>query len=308
MSRAPSHKELVVVLGLALVFLATYHPAGQWRIRAVALKLTTELPGISWNDVFAELAGSSETSKVEPLVRGSVTLRELEGTDLCPALWQTPQGPIWGQFRDEEVLEVLISKQLLRKSYEAGPAKIQRGDIVLDVGSHLGTFTQYALNQGARLVVAFEPEPTNVACFKKSFEKEINEKNVILVEAAAWETETSLRFRLEGADNSGMGKIAEAGELVVPAVTIDETVGRLGLDRVDFIKMDIEGSERHALAGALRTLSGFGPRMALATYHRPDDPEVIAELVLKARPSYRQLRRTAIDSPAGDQVHVVYFY
>jgi FkbM family methyltransferase len=268
---------------VALVVLAANLPAGQWRIRAVTLKLTTELSGISWHDVIAELAESSETSKVEPLVRGSVTLRGLEGAAPCPALWKTPQGSVWGRFRDEEVLEVLISKQLLRRSYEAGPAKIQRGDTVLDVGSHLGTFTQYALNAGARMVVAFEPEPTNIACFKKSFEKEIDAGKVILVEAAAWETDTSLRFRLEEADNSGMGKVTEAGELVVPAVTIDETVERLGLDRVDFIKMDIEGSERHALAGALKTLSDFGPRMALAAYHRPDDPEVIPELVLKAR-------------------------
>jgi FkbM family methyltransferase len=158
------------------------------------------------------------------------------------------------------------------------------------------------------MVVAFEPEPTNIACFKKSFEKEIDEVKVVLVEAAAWETETSLRFRFEGADNSGMGKITEAGELVVPAVTIDETVERLGLDRVDFIKMDIEGSERHALAGALGTLSGFGPRMALATYHRPDDLEVILQLVLKARPTYHQLRKTGIDSAAGGRAHVIYFY
>jgi FkbM family methyltransferase len=259
MSRARSYKELVVALVLALVFLATYHPAGQWRIQAVALKLTTELPDVSWNDVLVELAGSGQTSKVKPLVNGFVTLRELDGTGPCPAFWKTPQGSIWGRFRDEELLEVLIRELLIGKSYEAGAAKIQRGDIVLDVGSHLGTFTQYALNKGARLVVAFEPEPTNIACFKKSFEKEIDEKKVILIEAAAWESETSLGFRLEEADNSGMGKITEAGDLVVSAVTIDETVERLGLDRVDFIKMDIEGSERHALAGALRTLSGFGP-------------------------------------------------
>ena len=77
-----------------------------------------------------------------------------------------------------------------------------------------------------------------------------------------------------------------AGSLVVPAVTIDETVEHLGLDRVDFVKMDIEGSERHALKGAHRTLSRFGPRMVLCIYHREDDPELIPQIVLEARPSY----------------------
>jgi hypothetical protein len=160
MSRARSYKGLVVTLVLALVvalvlaltlafvFVAASHPAGQWRIRAVALKLTTELPDISWDEVLAELAGSSETSKVEPLVSGSVTLRELEGTDLCPALWKTPQGSVWGRFRDEELLEFLIKEQLVRRFYEAGPARIQRGDIVLDVGSHLGNIHTICVERG----------------------------------------------------------------------------------------------------------------------------------------------------------------
>ena len=73
----------------------------------------------------------------------------------------------------------------------------------------------------------------------------------------------------------------------MPAVTIDETVEHLGLDRVDFVKMDIEGSERYALKGAHRTLSRFGPRMALCIYHREDDRELIPQIVLEARPSYR---------------------
>ena len=61
----------------------------------------------------------------------------------------------------------------------------------------------------------------------------------------------------------------------------------IGLDRVDFIKMDIEGAERHAVAGARQTIARFAPRMALSVYHRPDDPEVIRELVLSARPTYQ---------------------
>jgi FkbM family methyltransferase len=200
-------------------------------------------------------------------------------------------GSFWGRFRDEWLLEGLVHEQLTRKIYEAGSAKIHPGDVVLDVGSHLGTFTQFALNKGARLVVAFEPEPTNITCFKKTFESEIRETQIILIEAAAWESPSSLRFKLEATDNTGMGKVTEAGDLVVPAVTIDETVERLGLHRVDFVKMDIEGSERHALKGAHGTLSRFGPRMAVSIYHRPDDPEVISQVVLKARPSYQQLEK-----------------
>ncbi|MCX7824006.1 MAG: FkbM family methyltransferase, partial [Verrucomicrobiae bacterium] len=58
----------------------------------------------------------------------------------------------------------------------------------------------------------------------------------------------------------------------VPLTTIDKLVGELGLERVDFIKMDIEGCEGRALRGMLGLLrrhrpvilSEFGPQMLMA--------------------------------------------
>ena len=296
MGRRIGHKKLWLLLTLALVgfLLGITDLKSQLRLRAaelkftikkiqltprvVQLKLTMEIPEVSWIDLLA-LEGFL------PLVDGDVTLRKREGDGPCSALWETPVGTLWGRFEDERLLEFLIREQLREGVYETSSVKVRLGDVVLDVGSHLGTFTRFALNKGASLVVAFEPEPTNTTCFKKTFEKEILENKVILIEAAAWESPGSLRFEPSGS-NTAAGSVNAAGSLVVPAVTIDETVEHLGLDRVDFVKMDIEGSERYALKGAHRTLSRFGPRMASCIYHRADDRELIPQIVLEARPSY----------------------
>jgi hypothetical protein len=56
---------------------------------------------------------------------------------------------------------------------------------------------------------------------------------------------------------------------------------------VDFIKMDIEGSEREAVAGAAGTIRRHHPRMALCVYHLPDDAVVIPRLVTGISPQYR---------------------
>jgi hypothetical protein len=64
-------------------------------------------------------------------------------------------------------------------------------------------------------------------------------------------------------------------------------VSELRLPRVDFIKMDIEGAEQKALAGAAATLRAFRPRMALAAYHNgARDLVALPETARRSQPAY----------------------
>jgi len=76
------------------------------------------------------------------------------------------------------------------------------------------------------------------------------------------------------------------GKIKVPLTTIDLLVEELHLPRVDFIKMDIEGSEKWALRGGTQTIRKFRPRMALSTEHLPDDAYAIPRTVTTIRPDY----------------------
>ena len=75
----------------------------------------------------------------------------------------------------------------------------------------------------------------------------------------------------------------------VPMTTIDNIVAELNLERVDFIKMDIEGAEQKALAGAAQVLSRFHPRLAISVYHNIDDVQSIPPLVRKAWIEYQAI-------------------
>ena len=73
----------------------------------------------------------------------------------------------------------------------------------------------------------------------------------------------------------------------VPLTTIDQIVTDLQLPRVDFIKLDIEGAERNALAGARNPILRFKPRIVVATYHLADDYIRIPAIISSIRQDYQ---------------------
>lgn len=285
-----SRRKILAVLFLLLGgWWVAFSSEARWAAFLLQGKFAGALPYVRWFDLLPET--------VLPGTNWLAFVRMKESSEgPCPILWDTPIGPFWGRSEDHRLLWDLLVEQYFHRVYQRRPVVVRRGDIVFDVGSHLGTFSRFALREGARLVVAFEPEPTNIACFKRTFRTEIEQGRVILVEAAVWENQATLNLNLPAGRNSGGASVLPAGEkpnlLSVPATTIDDTVQRLGLERVDFVKMDIEGAERHALRGARRTLSRFGPRMAVCTYHKADDPVVIPQVILEARPDYHIFKGT----------------
>ena len=255
----------------------------------VSLKLRGLLPRAAWSDL---LFRSRPEERLQRAWDVSVRLvkEKSRGEEPCPVLWETQAGDFWGRESDLFTLGTVFEEQFIRDIYEYGPVAIQEGDVVFDVGSHLGAFTRLALERGAGLVVGFEPEATNIACYKRTFEREIAMGRVILVEAALWEAPETLDFTTGHHSGGGSVHPAEGRSVhLVPVTTIDETVARLNLDRLDFIKMDIEGSERYALRGGRESLARFGPRMAICIYHRQDDRVAVPQDVLAAQPAYQMV-------------------
>lgn len=252
------------------------------RLWFLELKLRGHLPHLPWRDVLRRTAWT-------PSHRYDVARAVDRGDAPCPVLWDTPLGRFWGTEQDGRELDLLSIEQAGGDIYQRRRVRVRKGDVVFDVGAHLGTFTRVALRRGARHVVAFEPNPVNAACFRRTFAPEITTGRVRLVEAAVWHSPGVLAFEFGG--SSQMGTVSTSGRRQVQAVTLDQIVDELRLERVDFIKMDIEGAERHALAGARRLLAADRPRLAVCIYHGPDDPDVIPQSIRAANATYRSFTR-----------------
>ncbi|OAV67388.1 methyltransferase, FkbM family [Bacteroidales bacterium Barb6XT] len=98
--------------------------------------------------------------------------------------------------------------------------------------------------------------------------------------------EISINENNSGA-NSIISKGADCKSEKIAITTLDKFVKENNIEKVDFIKADIEGAERDMLRGATNVLKTFAPKLAICTYHLLDDPEVLEKIILEANPDYK---------------------
>jgi FkbM family methyltransferase len=120
------------------------------------------------------------------------------------------------------------------------------GSVVVDLGAHLGTFALVAAQLGHR-VVAVEASARNVRSLEASIRRN-GFTAVEIVRAAVSDRAGRLRFREEGAYGH-VATTAQLGLTEVDADTLPTILGGIGIDHVDLVKMDIEGSEPAAISG-----------------------------------------------------------
>ncbi len=176
--------------------------------------------------------------------------------------------------------------QLRRGGLQVG---VQPGDVVIDGGACFGeTALHFAHEAGAAgRVVAFEFLPSNLQVLRANLAlNPALAPRVQVVEAGLHHASgTSWGIEYDG-PAARLGPPRPGGP-VVPARALDDVVEALGLPRVDFIKLDVEGAEPEVLRGAERTLRRFRPRLAIAAYHEPHHVATLADQVDRLGLGYR---------------------
>jgi FkbM family methyltransferase len=128
---------------------------------------------------------------------------------------------------------------------------------IVDLGGYTGLTTLYFLDRYPKArVVAVEPDPTNCACLRRNIENTASAHSVKVIQACIANKGGTVRFRTEG-PSWGRSITSENG-IEVPCLTITELLQIHGLEKVDLLKMDIEGAEGLAFESSPQWLDRIG--------------------------------------------------
>jgi len=225
-------------------------------------------------------------------------------------LWDTPKGPFWIPKGSRYVLPFNLA-EMERHVYGEGEHFIHPGDIVLDCGASDGDFTREALKAGAAKVISIEITPSSIECLRRNLASEIASGKAVVYPKGVWDKEDTLTMYVDEtnfAANSVVGGPGLQPSMQVPLTTIDRIVAELGLTRVDFIKMDVEGAEANALAGGRQTIEKFKPRLAIAAEHKPEDQFELPKVIRGIRTDYQMACIQCLELQGRIQPDVLVFW
>jgi FkbM family methyltransferase len=230
---------------------------------------------------------------------------------LARALWEiglrwAPQQTLWrtrlasGAQAELDLSERIQAQAALTGAYEPAlcgeiAAALGSDGTFVDVGGNVGLVTLEVLARAGPVrprIHVFEPHPDNVAALERNLGLNPGAR-VDVVNAAVGNAEGSARLKTSALrGESGAHRIVTDqtgdGTIEVPVVTLDEYARRNGIERIDVLKIDVEGHEAAVLEGA-RELLG---RQAVGMVILELNPSLIEEQGADSDDVYATLSRS----------------
>lgn len=151
----------------------------------------------------------------------------------------------------------------------------ERHDWIIDGGGcfgDTGVFFAAAAGPGGR-VYSFEPLPAHCEVIATNIsQNKLGDRMFCIPKGLGDQTNevSGVASNLTGVTNPGFS-MANREEAGIPVITIDDFATFQQLERIDFIKLDVEGLELPILRGAANSIARFRPKLAISLYHQPQD-------------------------------------
>lgn len=176
---------------------------------------------------------------------------------------------LYGFLMELDVSDRIQRLMYIKRSYETETClalipHLKSAECFIDIGANVGYFSLLAcaVNSKAR-VLSVEPLPHNIEKLQKN--RELNHfSKMEILDVCISDHEGTTEFVIPPGDECGWGRIAYKemfdGHRIQRTVdTVDRIVARLKIQKVNVIKIDVEGFEFKALLGMEQTLLAHKP-------------------------------------------------
>lgn len=164
------------------------------------------------------------------------------------------------------------------------------GDYVIDGGACWGDTALYfaAKTKPAGKVFSFEFVPENLDIFKKNMDMNPQYNGTIeLIEGALSDGSAASSYFVQNGPGSFLTDQPQEGGMEIPLMSIDEMMEKRQINKLDFIKLDVEKCELAVLKGAEKSLRKYKPKLAVCLYHQDEDLWTIPRYLKTLIPEYR---------------------
>ncbi len=174
--------------------------------------------------------------------------------------------------RSQSVITDLIYEIFIEETYNPALFKIKPGNTVMDIGANVGVYSMYAAHAGAGQIYAIEPSEINTHYITENFSHNRLSAPVILQEAVS-DHEGTAKLYAGPLDSHNLlfnhNHVEKFEKYTqVKTTTLEKIFDQYQIERVDFLKLDCEGSEGAIFATTPPAVWEKVKKIALE-YHNP---------------------------------------
>lgn len=150
--------------------------------------------------------------------------------------------------RDNYPTDRIVIKEIWEENvYEVNKDRFNVKGTTVDLGANIGAFSILAASNGCN-VLAVEPEPHSISALEKNIELN-NMQNKITVVPFGVSNFNGTCLINDGGGGSSIKDNVQDGS-IINIITLDELFSRYNIEKVNVLKVDVEGSEEEIILGA----------------------------------------------------------
>lgn len=165
---------------------------------------------------------------------------------------KAPRSNILFDVREDYYTDPVVIREVWKENvYEVFDTRFAVSGVTIDIGANIGAFSLLAAYHGSR-VIAVEPEPHNLRALEKNIALNNMSHMITVVPVGISDHRGTAVIGDDGGGATIKDDLSVSQGSTIDLITLDDLFDKYNVDKVNVLKIDVEGSELEIITGASR--------------------------------------------------------